>query len=1245
MKTYPLTHPQMRIWNMEIMYPNSSVSNTVMKYKFKEPLKTDFLEQALNAVVKANDGMRLRMIQQNTQVCQYVSDYHPFSLTICNFESAVELQEWVAAQAATPMNTMNSDLFAFTYLSADGMNYLLIKQHHLITDAWSVTLLFNQTMKHYSDLVNGHLVIKEDGSAYLTYLETEEAYKASKRFEKNRNFWLENFAELPEICSVKEASMEVRQAQACNREFVLSKEWTETVLEFCENHQISLFRLLLGILYIYLYRITSIERITIGMPLHNRTNATEKQTLGTFISTVPLAVNMHKDMDLLGVLRNISEEQTKVIKNQRFPFDLLIQELRSKHSSLMDYDLFRVMLSYQNAKYESELLEDCDWVFNGTEIYDLSIHVSDRAESGSLKFEIHYSAHLFQPEDIDQLIERFVRLLQESVLSPNTAIESLKMLSDVEENKLLSLNEGTLYTFESDNTIHGYLETQMRKHSSKIAVRTTADSLTYKELNRKANQIARRLRDQGITANHIVGLLVSRSVNMPAAVLGILQSGGAYLPIDPDYPADRIAYMLSDSGARIILTEKKFANAHHFPGKILILEDILEETEIYDDLVLDGHEKDLAYVIYTSGSTGKPKGVMIEHHAVLNFFTGMTQRIPFAESKKILGLTTLSFDIFVLEMLLPLMVGMEIVIADETQQLDPWQLSALITQHNIEMIQITPSRLQLLLSRSDTRTCLQHVSEIMIGGEAMPKHLLESLRKLTNARIYNMYGPTETTVWSTVEDVTYADQVTIGRPIVNTQIYIVNDHNQLQPKEVSGELCIAGEGLARGYMNKPELTSASFVPNPFYLRYKGTSTRMYRTGDIARWKSDGSIEYLGRKNNQIKLRGYRIELGEIEEVFLTFPQITGCTVLIQKLASGEQVLIAYYKADTEISKAQLKRHLIQTLPEYMIPVGWMQLTEFPMTPNGKINRKAFPLPDLSQPTEDLLENEPHNELEEAIIAVWRNVLSIEHVGLYNSFFELGGSSLLLVTMQEQLVKLYPSTLSVADVFANPTPFKLARFIAAKDQHKSVSMDPLLLPVQYLAQSSTLTDEAVNFYCDLSEFVEALTLTVEAEKIEYVDILLSMFVYQLAYLTQQEELSVATLLEEDEIISVLETNLVDISEFSEILQLIHNKRVDRSRFRTDPLVVRHRSNDGEDRGIYPLFISGNRESESHSRNYDLIFHLRSCDATEIKMEVIYNPLRIAKSTVEHLLDCYIAALGEIAELYSPQESLSGKRLTD
>lgn len=596
-------------------------------------------------------------------------------------------------------------------------------------------------------------------------------------------------------------------------------------------------------------------------------------------------------------------------------------------------------------------------------------------------------------------------------------------------NDLLRRFNDTQYSYPANQTVHALFEQQAAHLSDKLAAVHLDQSITYGELNHKANQLARRLRADGIGPHTIVALMVDRSIMMFIGLLGILKAGAAYLPIDPGFPEARIQYMLADAGVALMLTERALMDTLSFAGALICLDDA--DTCAGDESNLDplAEARDLAYIIYTSGSTGQPKGVMIEHQSIHNFILGITRQIDFAPTKTIVCLTTISFDIFVLESLLPLSQGLSVLIAD------PMQFARHLAGQRIDMLQTTPSTMQMLLQDAACLPYVRQCSEIMLGGEPFPRSLLLKLRDTTTARLYNMYGPTETTVWSTIQELTLADEITIGRPIANTQLYILDEQHQPLGPGALGELCIAGDGVARGYLKRPELTATKFVPNPFVSLQSPliAGARLYKTGDLASWLPDGQIAFFGRGDSQVKVRGFRIELGEIEDRLGVHPQIRECAVAAKRNEHEEAYLVAYYTADGELTASELIAFLGQHLPDYMIPGVYLRLESMPRTPNAKLDRRALPMPDTRRPRLNSEYIAPASDLEQQLAEIWRSVLHRDEVGIHDNFFELGGNSILLAQMFNAVEQLQPGRISIADVFAYPTIAKLTRLLQSASE--------------------------------------------------------------------------------------------------------------------------------------------------------------------------------------------------------------------
>ncbi|WP_170138123.1 non-ribosomal peptide synthetase [Anaerobacterium chartisolvens] len=774
--------------------------------------------------------------------------------------------------------------------------------------------------------------------------------------------------------------------------------------------------------------------------------------------------------------------------------------------------------------------------------------------------------------------------------------------------------------YDRDKTLAELFECQVRSTPDSIAVVFEDKTVTYSQLNIKANKLAWKLRDMGIGRGSLVAVILNRSIELFAAILGVLKSGAAYIPIDPDYPPERVRYMLSFSNAALVISSQNISEGTDLHGNVLNADDTaLEGQKEINPPVLNGPE-DLAYVIFTSGSTGKPKGVMIEQRAVNNFFAGITRLIDFNPSKKILGLTTVSFDIFVLETFLPLFTGARIILANERQQMDSKLLSSLIVTHRVDMLQITPSRLQMLMSHPKSREALSCVKEIMVGGEAFVKKLLPELQKFSSLRIFNMYGPTETTVWSTVMELTNREKITIGRPIANTQVYILNDRNIPAGIGEPGELCISGDGLARGYLNDREKTDESFIESPFK-----EGTRLYRTGDLARLLPDGDIEVIGRNDSQVKIRGYRIEIKEIEEALGKYEGITGCAVLALDDKMGYKYLAAYYTSNGELDKSGIREELHGVLPSYMVPSVFIRIDEFPMTPNGKLDRKALPSPEgfnNETSSDNTQKVSVDNEVQREILKVWMELLPAKSIGINDNFFDIGGNSMQLVIMSNMINEVYEDKVEVADIFANPTIKRLAGFIESKYQNND---EPL-----YEAPVIEFPDA---FMQDSYEDSIKLCLNVDENKIRgFEEISLSyeitneilfaaMFLFLISQITNQKAFSVASILTGENAIRNISLDFNGIEDLAEVLMQMKGITERYSGCLSYPVEqVRELGKGINNTPASVLVAVGGTQTKGLENVFDLIFQIDNKDGAPVFL-LEYNASVFKQSKIKKILSNY------------------------
>jgi amino acid adenylation domain-containing protein len=709
--------------------------------------------------------------------------------------------------------------------------------------------------------------------------------------------------------------------------------------------------------------------------------------------------------------------------------------------SLSHSPLFQVMFVLQNVPMtEFELPGVTLTQLDGDSTiakFDLTLSMSETDQGLVGSWE--YNTDLFEGSTIERMATHFQNLLSAIVANPATTVGELPLLSAAERHQLLVEWNDTTAEYPIDKCIHQLFEAQVEKTPDAVAVVFEDQQLTYRELNQRANQLAHYLQTLGVRPEVLVGICVERSLEMVVGLLGILKAGGAYVPLDPEYPRERLDYMLADAGVEVLLTQLELLSSlsSHTARVVYLDTDWYHIAQDYEkNPISDVISKNLAYTIYTSGSTGKPKGVQIIHSAVVNFLCTMRQQLGITADDVLVGVTTFNFDIAMLEIFLPMIVGARVVIAKREVVIDGQELLEMVANCGATVMQATPATWRLLLEAGWQNS---HQLKILCGGEALHWELANQLLARSPS-LWNLYGPTETTIWSLIAQIESQSRlIVIGRPMSNTQIYILDANQQPVPIGVPGELYIGGDGLARGYLNRPELTLEKFIPNPFSDH---PSERLYKTGDLTRYLADGNIEYLGRIDNQVKIRGFRIELGEIEAVLNTHPQIQQTVVIATEDIPGNKRLVAYVvKSDDSITTNQLREFLKQKLPEYMVPATFVSLDTIPLTPNGKIDRKALPIPDgISQEIEYIA---PRTPSEEIIANTFATVLNLQDIGINDNFFTLGGHSLLATQLISRLRLAFSLEIPLRAVFESPTVTQLDTTISQlRIQEQGLTLPPI-----------------------------------------------------------------------------------------------------------------------------------------------------------------------------------------------------------
>lgn len=783
---YNLTNPQKSIWFTEQFYKGTPIENITGCVIVLEKLNLKALQKAINLFVKSNDSFRLKFTVKDDKPLQYLSSFSEFEIENVMVNTDEDIKDIENKMSNTPFEVLDNLLFSFkTFTFPDGHGGFVITAHHLISDAWTAGLVVNEIMDYYEKIINSQIIDNQNPS-YLDYITSEQEYLNSEKFNKDKEFWNEIFKTVPEVATIPSINVENSNSslscKAKRKQFVIPKETMNLINEFCKQNKASAFNFFMAVLAIYLSRVSSLDDFTIGTPILNRGNFKEKQTTGMYISTIPFRISINHKIPFAEFLSNISADFSKIFRHQKYPYQYLLEDLRKKDSSIPN--LYNILLSYQNVrsnKQTSDINYESSWVGNNFISDDIDIHLYDMNDTGDINIAYDYLISKYSIDDICSIHARFLYIINQVLENNDITLNEIEIVTPDEKKKILYDFNNTSADYPRDKTITQLFEEQVEKTPDNIAVVFEDQKLTYRELNQRANSLASYLRSKKIGRNDIVGIMVNRSLEMIISILAVLKSGACYIPIDPEYPQDRIEYMLNNSNAKLLLTFKRLKNKVTFDNKLFVELD----NELYnsnkDNLININEPDDLAYIIYTSGSTGKPKGVMLKHSNINNFIQGMCNVVDFNSRKTIVSVTTISFDIFVLESLLPLQRGLKIVIANENEQNDARLFNALCLKNNVNIIQTTPSRFQVLISNLNELDYLEGITDILVGGESFPKMLLEKLQQLTKANIYNVYGPTETTVWSTVKNLTDETSITIGKPISNTRCYILDNNKKLLP--------------------------------------------------------------------------------------------------------------------------------------------------------------------------------------------------------------------------------------------------------------------------------------------------------------------------------------------------------------------------------------------------------------------------------------------------------------------------------
>lgn len=1059
----PASFAQHNLWVVDQMMPGNAAYNIPAVIRIQTVLDMAVLRHSLQQMVLRHETLRTTFAMIDHQLMQVLVPAQALALaekdlrTIPVAEREAIARQYTEEEAANPFDLARGPLFRLTVLHLDEQEHLLVLvMHHSISDGWSIGVFFQELRALYTAFAAGQpSPLAELPAQYADFAAWQQERARGEVLETQLAYWRRQLADAPPSLELPldHPRPTIITRRGATHLFEIPGDLAKELKAFSQREGVTLYTTLVAAFTALLYHYSGQDDLVIGTASAERQLPEVQSLLGIFLNTLVLRIHFSDNPTVRALLQHVREVTLDAYTYQDVPFEYLVQDLRVNRSPSQN-PLFQVSLMLDPLSPN----EIDGWtltrmaVGTGASKFDLSLEL-DESPVG-LTGHLEYSTDLFDETTIVRMAQHWLVLLAGMVTNPDACVSRLPLLTTQETHQLLGEWNDVQRPYPREICFQELFEQQVERTPEARAVVFEQCAISYRELNARANQLAHYLRTLGVSADTLVAICVERSPEMLVGLLGILKAGGAYIPLDPTYPAERLAFMLEDAGVTLLLTEQHLVS--QLPVQQIRVVCLDADEERFSQLSQANPPtlvtpENLCYVIYTSGSTGRPKGVQIPHRAVVNFLCAMQQEPGLTAQDKLVAVTTLSFDIAGLELYLPLLAGACVYIATHEEATSGKALADILEQADATIMQATPITWRLLLANGwQGKTNLK----ALCGGEALPVELAQELLPRVGS-LYNMYGPTETTIWSTLQKISSADPtITIGRPIANTQIAILNRHCQTVPIGVVGELFIGGDGLARGYLNRPELTQERFLW--LSLAEAKQEERFYRTGDLARYRNDGTIELIGRVDHQIKLRGFRIELGEIETVLGQHPAVQQAVALVREDTPGDQRLVAYVlpRSGQTLSPSALHQHAQEHLPNYMVPSALVIIEQLPQTPNGKVDRRALPAPDA-----DLLERDealvvPRTELEGIIASVWTRVLGISQVGIHHNFFALGGHSLLALQVASQLRQTAGMELSLRQFFEAPTIARQAELLARGSSTASDHSLPVLLPLPRPTDSDT-----------------------------------------------------------------------------------------------------------------------------------------------------------------------------------------------
>jgi amino acid adenylation domain-containing protein len=1033
----PASFAQQRLWFLDQLVPGNPFYNEHAAMRIAFPVNAEALERSVAEIVRRHETLRTTFAAVDGEPVQVIAPTAIVSLPRIDLRHLppdarpAEAARVAADEARRPFDLQRGPLLRTTLLQLDDGEYaFLLTTHHIISDGWSLGVFGRELETLYPAMAMGRSSpLAPLPIQYSDYSAWQREFLSGPRLDEQLAYWRRQLDGLPVLqLPTDHPRPAVPTFRGAVHTFEIAESLAARLRTVGQSERATLFMVLFAAFQVLLTRYTGQEDVVVGVPIANRTRTELESLIGFFVNTLVFRTDSSGNPTIRELLQRVRRTSLDAYAHQDLPFEKLVEELQPRRD-LSRNPLCQVMFQLFAAgaggtrPAEQPRSSRALAIERDTAKFDLTVHIFEEG-GGGLSAKLEYSADLFDARTIARMARHYRQVLEAFANAPEERIWQVALLTPAEQRQILVEWNATGRDYPA-GCFHELFEEQVGRAPDALAVDSERERLTYRQLNERANQLAAYLRTLRVGPDVVVAIALERSPLMVIAVLATMKAGGAYLPLDPEYPADRLGFMISDAAAPVLLTESALAPSIPSAGAQTVCLDAIEpELAQYSttNVAAGAAASSLAYVIYTSGSTGMPKGVMIEHRGLCNATVEQTRVFRVGRHGRVLQFSSFSFDGWVYELMMAVGSGACLCFASDAALVPGPGLVQALRDLRITMVLLPPSALATLPPAD-----LPLLECLHVAGEACPPQLVS--RWAPGRRLADVYGPTEVTCWCTAAEYTGAvERVHIGRPMANAEIYILDSHHNPVPVGVVGELHIASAGLARGYLNRPELTSERFVPHPFS---QNPDARLYVTGDLARYLPDGTIEFLGRRDHQVKLRGFRVELGEIETALAAVTGVREAAVVCLEDTPGDKRLAAYVVSDAEhaVAVAELRAALRERLPEYMVPSTFTFLEALPLNRSGKVDRAALPRPSGGR---DQAVSAPATDLERSVAAVWREILGVDAVGVDDNFFDLGGHSLLIAKLHSRLSAILPREISLIDLFRYPTIGSLTKHVGTKE---------------------------------------------------------------------------------------------------------------------------------------------------------------------------------------------------------------------